>query len=323
MAGEKVVEKTDEQQLETELNITPEVPAEVKKTPEELETERIAAEETAKKLAEDPEFDLGLDDKQQPLKFKKSQILEFQKNQMLNADYTKKTQELAAERANLKEVVEIIEYLKKNPKRAEKIVAILEAKEEEAKEEEFDLKKAIDEIDTLLKDLPEDDPYAKALRSQRGIIQHTLKVNQQLQQRLDQLDKSKVSETESKLLSEADQTLQGVIASTQKALEFTDADEAADWKEMTLMYLVNSPKEYSEMDAEQFKVYFKGIADKTYAKITKIGEKHVAKYIKSKTGGPGVVTETGGKGGVLPAAPNADNLQGSLEKMLEEESNKT
>lgn len=271
---------------------------------------------------EDPEFDLGLDEKQQPLKFKKSQLLEFRKNQMLHADYTKKTQELAAEKANLKEVVEIIEHLKKNPSKAEKIVAILEAKEEAAKEQEFDLNKAMTDIDKLLADLPTDDPYAQALRNQKGIIQQTIATNQKLQARLDQLDSGIKSENTSKLEAEAHQTLTEVMASKQKALSFSDEEESAYWKKLTLTYLVNNPKEYSEMSKEEFTDYFNKLGDKVYAEIAKIGEKHVNKYIKSK-GGPGGVPVVGG--GAIPAAPGkdtitSDNLQGALERELQKES---
>ncbi len=314
---ESVVEKTEEEQLGTEMGVTP--LAVIEKTPEE-----ITAEEKVKKDAEDPEFDLGLDaDGKTPLKFTKSQILELKKNGMLQADYTKKTQEIAAEKANLKEVVDIIEHLKKNPKKAEKIVAILEEKAEEAEAKEEKLEEKVDDIDDLLKDLPEDDPYAKALRAQRVQIQQALTLNKQLQDRLGQFEQKTTAADESKIQAEADQTLQEVIASTQKSLVFTTAKEAEFWKKNVLTLLINSPQEYAQMDRAQFEEYFKKIAQNVYADIKAIGEGHVAGYIKSKTGKPGVVVETGGKGGVLPAAPNADNLQGSLEQMLEEEQNKT
>lgn len=335
--GETVVEKTGDEGMVEALNneikgseVTPEAGAkaseDVVKTPEKLEAERIAKEEEAKKLAEDPDFDLGLDeDGKTPLKFKRSQILEFKKGSMLQADYTKKTQELAAERANFKEVVDIIEYLKKNPSKAEKIVAILEAKEEAAKEQEFDLNKAMTDIDKLLADLPADDPYAQALRNQKGIIQQTIAMNQKLQARLDQLDQGRVSDAENKLNAEAEQTLREVIASKQKALSFSDQEEADYWKKLTLTCLVNNPKEYSEMDKAQFTDYFNKLADKVQAEIVKMGEKHVNKYIKSK-GGPGGVPVVGG--GAIPAAPGkepitTDNLQGALERELQKESEKS
>jgi ABC-type nitrate/sulfonate/bicarbonate transport system substrate-binding protein len=94
---------------------------------------------------------------------------------MLEADYRKKTQELSAEKATLKEVVEIIDFLKKNPKKAEKVMAILEEKEEKLEQQKQALEEKEDEIDKALKDLPEDDPYAKLLRGMKAQLQTTLK----------------------------------------------------------------------------------------------------------------------------------------------------
>ena len=124
---------------------------------------------------------------------------------------------------------------------------------------------------------------------------------------------------------EAEQTLQEVFSSKQKALSFSDDEEAGIWKKQTLMYLVNNPKEYSEMNKEQFSAYFNKLADKVHGDIVSIGEKHVNKYIKSK-GGPGVVPVV--DGGTVPATPGndpvtTDNLQGALERELQKESEKT
>lgn len=338
MAGEnEAIKDVGQEELEKELGSIlpagganseetkdPEKETKEEKTPEEIEAERITAEDKAKKDAEDPEFDLGLDvDGKTPLKLTKSQILALKKGGMLQEDYTKKTQELAAEKQNLKEVVEIIEFLKKNPKKAEKIVAILEEKAEEATKEGKELENKVDEIDELLKDLPEDDPYAKGLRALKAQLGQALNVNKQLQDRLSQFEEKTTAADESKIQAEADQTLQEVIASTQKSLQFIDAEEGEFWKKQVLTYLVNSPQEYAAMDKAQFEEYFKKIGQSVYDMMKKIGEKHVGKYIKSKKGGPEVITEAGGKGGILPAAPNAENLQGSLEKLLEEEENKS
>ncbi len=314
---EQEVVKTDVEQLDEELGITLEAPV-----VEEKPAEETPAEKPAEEKIEDPEFDLGLDaDGKTPIKFTKSQILELKKNGMLQADYTKKTQEIATEKANLKEVVDIIDYLKKNPKKAERIVAILEEKAEATEKAGEKLEAKVDDIDELLKDLPEDDPYAKGLRALKTQLNQALGVNKQLQDRLNQFDAKVNAADESKIQLEADQTLQEVIASTQKSLKFTDAEEGEFWKKNVLTYLVNSPQEYAEMDKAQFAEYFNKIAQNVYQEINKIGEKRVASYIKSKTG-KGVITETGGIGGVLPAAPNAENLQPSLEQLLKEEESK-
>lgn len=298
----------------------PAEPVEGTKTPEEIEAERIAAEEKAKKDTEDPELDLGLDeDGKTPLKLKRSQILEFKKGSMLQADYTKKTQEIAAEKANLKEVVEIIEFLKKNPAKAERIVKILEEKEAKAESKELDLNVTIAELQKKIAELPEDDPYAQGLRSLLAMNQENLKINQKLQARLDQLDSGRQTAEKSKIEAEAHQTLTEVMASKQKSLNFQDPEEAEYWKRSVLTYLVNSPKEYETLDKAQFTEYFNKIADKIHADILKIGEKHVNRYIKSK-GGPGIIPGSAGAG--LPVDKKAeaittDNLQGALERELQ------
>lgn len=290
------------------------------KTPEQIEQERVEAEAKAKKDAEDSEFDLGLDeDGKTPLKLKRSQILELRKNGMLQSDYTKKTQELAAEKANLKELVDIVEFLKKNPAKAEKIIKILEEKAEEAAEVKVDLKKSMEEIETLLKDLPEDDPYAKVLRGQKAILQESLKVNQKLSEKLESITNGQKSVEQSKLEAEAHQTLVKVMGDKQKALKFIDDKEAEYWKKSALTYLLHNRKEYSAMDTAQFTKYFNQIGDKVYAEIVQIGEGRVNKYIKEKGGASPV---PGSAGSALPAdktkAPiTQDNLESSIEQALE------
>jgi hypothetical protein len=309
-------------------------PGEKAKTAEEIEAERVAAEEKAKKDAEDPELELpgGIKVKRSVLEAldidldgkTKVKLADLKKGYMLQSDYTKKTQEIAAEKANLKEVVDIIDYLKKNPAKAERIVKILEEKEAEAEAKELDLTKEIEGIDKLLKDLPADDPYAQALRSQKAIIQQTLKVNQQLQERLNQLEGGRKTEQESKLLEEAHQTLTKVMSAKEKALNFADPEEAAYWKKQTLIALHNSRKEYAEMDEAQFTDYFNKLADQVHAEMVKLGEKSVSRYIKTK-GAPGGVPVVGGA--ALPAKTGeqpitAENLQESLEAGLKAEAGK-
>jgi len=337
MAGEEkiVEEKTGLENIEDALNVEEKAPEEIidenkeekveEKTPEQIEEERIAAEEKAKKDAEDAEFDLGLDeDGKTPLKLKRSQILEFRKNQMLNADYTKKTQELAAEKANLKELIDIVEFLKKNPAKAEKIIKILEEKAEAAAEVKVDLKKSMEEIEATLKDLPEDDPYAKVLRGQKVMLQEAMRVNQELTAKLDKITNGQKSEEQSKLDAECHQTLTEVMTTKQKALKFIDEKEAEYWKRSALTYLVNNPKEYDTMTKEQFVEYFNKIGDKVYAEIVQLGEGRVNEYIKKK-GGASLIP--GSNGAALPADKDKkpltqDNLQEGLESALQAEEDK-
>jgi hypothetical protein len=318
MAGERVEEMDGavEGALKEESKLNPEEQAKepTKEQPEKKpESEEAKGTPGKEEIIEDPEIDLGLDAEKKPLKFKRSQILEMHKGSMLQADYTKKTQEIAAEKAQLKEVVEIVDYLKKNPGKAERIVKILEEKEEQLEKQEGKLEAKEDEIDLLLKDLPEDDPYAKALRAQKAMVQKALDLNKSLQDKLSQFEARTNAVDESKIQSEAQQTLQEVLGETQKSLTFTDPEEAEYWKKSVLTLLINNPKEYSEMSKEQFVEYFKKLGQNVYSDIKKIGEKHVASYIKSK--GPGAVpVAPGGAGSDTPKKVGMDNLQETLEE---------
>jgi len=302
-----------------------EVPGEEEAKPGEEAKPKEGEEEEPKKEVEDkddPIIDLGVDDKGEPIKLKRSELIEFRKNGMLHADYTQKTQALAAEKEGLKEVVSIIEFLKKNPSKAEKVMAILEDKAEEAKEDAVDINESIKQIDDLLKDLPDDDPYAQTLRLNRKVMQETFKTNAALQKKLESLDQRGVSEEESKIRGEADQALKGAIASAEESLKFEDPEEAAYWKKQSLMYLVHNKKEYSEMNKEQFTEYFKGIAKKVHDEMNKFGEKHVSRYIKKKGTGNGVPI-VGGASGEKAAEPiDLDNLQDNIEKALTSEEGK-
>jgi len=330
--GEEAVveEKEIQDPIESALNEENKSGEEVVAEKESVKEEEKSGEEAGKKEEEkkpeaDPEFDLGLDeDGKTPLKFTRKQILEMKKSGMLQADYTKKTQEIAAERANLKEVADIIEYLKENPGKAERVIKILEEKEAEAKEEKLDLQKSLAELDSLLKDLPEDDPYAKVLRGQRTILQETLNTNKELSSKLEEITNGQKSDQESKVEAEAHQTLTEVMTNKQKSLEFVDEKEAAFWKRSVLSYLLNNRSDYSNLDKEKFAEYFNQVGDKVYAEITQIGEARVSHYIKKK-GGAGLIPASAKT--VLPAEKNKkplnqDNLQEGLEAALAEEDGK-
>lgn len=298
--------------LENELN-----PGQAKPAEDQTLIEKSAE---GKGTPDEQEFDLGFaEDGKTPLKLKRSQIMELRKGGMLEKDYTHGKQELAAQREQLKEVVDIIDYLKKNPAKAEKIVAILDAKEEELEKQEDKLQDKQEDIDALLKELPQDDPYARVLRAQKAELQKALKLNQSLQSRLDQIDQRSLSENRSKFDTEAEQTLTEVIATERKTLEFLDDEDAEYWKKSVLTYLVNSPQEYEQMDKEKFAEYFKGISQHVYSEMNKLGDKRVKKYIDSK--GTGKIPGVGavGVGKPLSAKPTMDNLESILKEELEKE----
>ena len=264
---------------------------------------------------DDPEFDLGTDEKGQPLKFKKSQILEFHKGNMLNSDYTKKTQEIAAQKAELKEMFDIVEHLKANPKKAERIIAILDEKEEAAQEK-------VDEIDEALKQLDPNDPGAKALRALKAKTEQLLKNNQELQTKLGSFEQKTKSIEEQEATKQATTVLTTALDNVSKELKFEDDDDKADWRNMVLTHLVNNPKKYAS--EEEFLTTINEVSQKEHERLTKQIERHTSRYIKSK-GGPTVPAHPAGTGAKpLTKKPDMENLQDILEEALsaEEKTNK-
>jgi len=266
---------------------------------------------TQKVTPDDPEFDLGQDDKGQPLKFKKSQILEFQKGNMLQSDYTKKTQELSAEKENLKEMSNIIEHLRANPTKAQRVIAILDEKEQaqEAK---------IDDIDEVLKTLPEDDPYAKTLRALKAQNNDLLKTTRELSGKLGQFEQKNQAIEQQGAVKQAEVVLTKALDDTSKELKFDDDDDKADWRKMVLTYLVNNPKKYNtETD---FLADIQAVGKAEFDNVTRRNERIMAKYIKSKGGNAAIPTHPAGAGGKpLTKKPTGDNLQDMLEEALEAE----
>lgn len=296
-----------EQAIQKETNPAEQAP-EAKEQPV---GDSAAVKETPK---DDPEFDLGADDKGQPMKFKRSQILEFQKGSMLQKDYTTKTQEIAAQRKELEEMFKIVDHLKTNPQKAEKIIAILDEKEQVLEEKK-------DEIDQLLSTLPEDDPYAKGLRALKRQTQEALKSNKTLQEKLDGYEKKTASVEESTAVKQAEEVLKTALDENLKTLTFEDDDDKKEWRNAVLTYLVNNPSEYRTQ--EEFQAALKTVSDAQHKAIVARNERITARYIQKK-GDNKIPSHPGGDLGKPPQKIDADNLQDVIreELILEESRNK-
>jgi len=343
---------TPEEMVEKELSSVSEVDSEVDKgkgsgeesSGENGEKKPAAGEGSGatspvdknKEKEEDPEIDLGLDvDGKTPLKLKRSQILALRKGGMLEADYRKKTQELSAEKASLKEVVDLIDYLKKNPKKAEKVIALLEEKEEKLEQQQQALEEKEDEIDKALKDLPEDDPYAKLLRGMKAQLQTTLKANQALQDKLGKIEQGQQAEEQrrakedeeakrNKELEAGKQVLEEAFAGARKTFQFDEDEDAAQWRKRVINSLVEEKEKYAGMDKEKFTEFFNTVAKREFDAMQKEKEKIISRYLKSKGGSGHVpVGGTGGEKVEQKKEPvTMDNLQDKIEEALGEASEK-
>ncbi len=274
---------------------------------------------------DDPEIDLGLDDKGQARKVKRSQILEWEKGHMLQADYTKKTQELSEQREQVKELFGILEHLKKNPKKAEKVIAILDEKEDALQDKNQDLKEQKDEIDELLKDLPDDDPYAVALRKQRATISamqaENKKVLNDLQKRLDAYENGQAQRIESEGAEKAKAVLTDALDKTAAGLKFIDDEEKARWRKEVLTYILHNRKEINS--EEEFRAFVKEAGEKVSKDMDVVGEKYVKHYLtkKGQPFEPSGPSKPKGQGSEKkePAPQTGDELQTLLENELSNE----
>jgi len=270
---------------------------------------------------EDPEFDLGMDEENKPLKLKRSQILEFKKGNMLQSDYTKKTQEISAQKAELKEMFNIVEHLKANPKKAERIIAILDEKEAAAEAK-------VDEIDEILKTLDPNDPYAKTLIALRAQNQQLLKTTQDMQAKLGSFEQKTQTIEQKEAVKQAEGVLTKALEDISKTLTFDDEDDKSDWRKAVLSYLVNNPKQYTT--EEEFQTEIQRLGKFEYDALVKRNERIMGRYIKSKGGAAAVPLHPAG-GGAKPLSKKPsmggkgteDNLQEVLEEALINERDKT
>lgn len=261
--------------------------------------EKPALETAKPPVTEDPEFDLG-----EGKKAKLSQIKDWEKGSMLQSDYTKKTTELAEQRKEVQDLVNLANFLKANPEKLKKVIAVLEDKVEEAKEK----------IEEKLEDLDPNDPYAKPFSKLLSQIDS-------LHKRLDTYEQKEVASVEEGKVVEAQQVLTKTLEDTVKELKFDDFDNDEEvkgfWRNSVLSYLKDHPKNYA--DANDFVNTIKEIGKKYFDGIVKIGEVKLKKYLTSKNVPPPAIAPTAtGVPVKKETKPDMDNLQDVLQREFDE-----
>lgn len=251
----------------------------------EAEETTPQAEGTSKDatIPEDPEIDLGEGEK-----VKLSQIKEWKKGNMLQADYSQKTQELNQQRKEIEELVKFADYLKANPKKLEKVLAVLEEKVEDVKEK----------VEDELEGLDPTDPYAKLLKK-------TFDTVKKLENKVASFEQKELETSEEQLVSQAQQVLTKTLEENAKELKFDDNEEKATWRMLVLSYLKDHPQDYK--DENDFTSTIKDIGKKYFDALNKIGEARVKKYLDSKKITPSVPSKAAG--GVLKATPTGENIE--------------
>ena len=242
-------------------------------------------QEPVQEPVQEPEFDLG-----EGRKVKLSEVKEWEQGNLRQADYTKKTQELSQEREELKQLKEFGNYLKANPKKMEKVLKVIEEKEEAVKQ-------TIEGID-------DNDPTIQYMKQQNEIVLGELKsLKSQLQQRT-QVDQVKT----------AQQMLNGTLDESVKSLDLS-TEEKGIHRQLVLSHLKDNPKDYSNEGA--FKSEIQDLSKTYYGKLKKLGEDKLKVYLRSKE-----TPEPPGTPSV-PGSPPArtfsiDSLQQDIEKALED-----
>ena len=284
------LEETNEE-IGTSSNPTEtEQPQEVKEITEEIPTEQATeVKEEEPSIVEEPEFDLGDGEK-----VKLSQIKEWKDGGLRQSDYTKKTQELSEKRKGLEEMEKFADYLKANPKKLQKVIGILEEKEEAA-EKKADLYEGMDA----------DDPYVKLMKQQNEVLMKELTgVKTSLE------NKQKEEQTK-----QAQQVLTGTLDTTAKTFEFADDIEKKAWRQLVLSHLKDNPKAYQSED--DFKQSIADVGKTYYDNFKKIGEAKIKAYLKSKEVKV-PTTPAAPSGNVAPHKVTEATLQDDIFSMMEE-----
>ena len=235
----------------------------------------------------------------------KIKLSELKKGYMMQSDYTTKTQELSEQRKEVEELRQLADFLKANPKKLERIIAILDEKEEAIAEKAAEIK---DE----LAELPEDDPYVKQLKT----MMKTLK---DLQKEIGAIKQDRDASQQEVLISQAQQVLSKTLDEVAKGYQFEDDEEKGLWRTMVLSFLKDNPKDYQ--DEADFTNTIKGIGKKYFDAFTKLTEKKVAKYVKSKGGQ--VPTTPTTPGSPMKKKPSMENLDEVIAEELEKAEKET
>lgn len=259
-------------------------------------------------------------------KVKLSEIKKWRDSGLKEEDYRKKTEALSVREAQIKELEEFSGYLKQNPKKAEKIFAILDAVDEadEAaatgagtkKEAAAAASTAAGQIDKILESLDPEDPLAAIL----GAIYKDLTGVKQTVASFEKRDKELTQAEQQREMKQATDAARKIIVDTmaeeQKALkDFTD-EEVTIWRNMVRNTLIKANGNYASQ--EDFVNAIKSAAAASAAKLQKIADGRLEKYLKSKGGPtlPGPGAQAGGE--KAPKSISMDNLAETLEAELNE-----
>lgn len=251
------------------------------------------------KPAEDPEIDLGGD-------LGKVKLSDIQGWKQKDADYSTKLNDLTEKEKGLSDLANLSNFLSKNPKKLDKVLAILESPEDlggEAGKDKGAVKVAED-LAGIMDKLGSDDPTSAALKALLGIVQGIQKEVKYFRDKETEFEHRENVTTIRKTLNES-------LDAEAEQFKF-DEEEKALWKQLTLSILKDNPKDYDNDDA--FKAAIKSAAKQSATAVMKVVDKTKKRYIKSKEGTPRVEGGEGSEGG--EKTPTMENLDEVLQEEL-------
>lgn len=260
----------------------------------------------------------AVEDTEIELPFGKHKLSDIKKWQSSHDSYTKKMQGLSQREQELQTLSELGEYLKHNPEKAKKIVAILDEVEEKAIEAGATPKQASDAMEEVLKNLDPNDPQSALIRTVYEQNKKLIEKIEKVEQREHQLSETSKQSDFKKQVENATKTLNNTLDSSLKELNVEDKDESTMIRQMTLSYLKDNPKQYQS--EEEFVGTIKEVVKSQQAILAKVGEKKIASYLKTKR--TPTLPAGGSDGDKTPKEATMGNLQESLETMLTDEMGK-
>lgn len=288
--------------------------------------DKAAATAAAQPTAdEDPEIDLG----GTLGKVKRSQIEGWKKNGMLEEDYRKKTEDLAAQQKQLEALSNMSDYLGKNPKKLAKVLQILEDADDAqaaaaagtgtqaAAQAAGDAAK--DAISAILEKMDPEDPASvllKEIYTELKSVRATVKgfedreTKLQEQQRL--AEEARAADANKEIFENTRKLIATNLDSELEGHKFESDIEKQIWRDQAIKALQVAGKQGFKSEEDLVKA-IKAASSAAAQSVKAIGEARLKKHFEQK--GP-ILPGPGASGDVAPKTVTMENLQDILEGEL-------
>jgi len=278
---------------------------------------------------EDPEVEVSAG--------KKVKMSELKAGYLRNEDYTSKTQKLSEDQAKMKDTLDWVKRVSSNQKLAKAVDSIVsKAFTDENAEQYLDgllshlegkkeqIQDAKDEIDELLSELPQDDPYAQALRHNREMIRKAMaQINtaitaaKQTPQQAKAEDPQATQQDKAAITDEGRKAVDDAIGESAKAAGVAQNDgQYKFWRSAVVAELNERAKDGSITSIEQLKSLAVEAGKKVAGELKAYLDAQKAEYIKSKESLLPHGASVSGAGGRQPQEISMDNLDDVIEKNL-------